>query len=126
MSGQEALDPRHSCHECLSKVREGRGADDHRQGNAMSYDGVAFTAATEVRQAMLTLKCLFDGWHKLLTVGAAALIIPGLINTHAWAVGGGDPIEPEDRALAERMVRIEAGGKTCSVTAGTAAEYPPP
>jgi hypothetical protein len=71
---------------------------------------------------MLTLKSLLDGWHKLLTVGAAALIIPGLINTHAWAVGGGDPIEPDDRALAERMVRIEAGGKTCSgvVYAGNA------
>jgi hypothetical protein len=38
----EVLDPRQSCHECLSKVREGRGADDHQQGNAMSYNGVAF------------------------------------------------------------------------------------
>lgn len=64
--------------------------------------------------ANIRKKFLFDGWHKVLIVSTAGLIFLVWLNTHAWAVGGGDPIEPQDRALAERMVRVETRSTQCS------------
>jgi hypothetical protein len=40
VSGKEVLDAGQGCHERAGKLRKGRRADDHQQGDAMSDDGI--------------------------------------------------------------------------------------